>query len=192
MVDISIQETTFERLQRHARPLLDTTDSVVNRALDALERLEGVSAATVGRTEPERRIDPRRLPDLKHTKVLDAEIEGVTIPKPHWNLLLDTILIEAMRQVSDFSKLRQLCPVNMVQQRKEDEGYKYLGEIGISVQGQDANAACRAVLTTAQALGLGVEIGFMWRPKDGAAHPGERARLVIPTSSGAINRTRAA
>ena len=38
MPEIAIENSTFERLQRHARPLLDTPDTVVNRALDALEK----------------------------------------------------------------------------------------------------------------------------------------------------------
>lgn len=37
MTDITIEHTTFERLQRHAQPLVDSSDAVINRALDALE-----------------------------------------------------------------------------------------------------------------------------------------------------------
>lgn len=62
----------------------------------------------------------------------------------------------------------------MVKGRKEDEGYGYLPEIDISVQGQDANAACRAIVMAAQGLGIGLDVGFMWRPKESAAYPGER------------------
>jgi hypothetical protein len=67
----------------------------------------------------------------------------------------------------------------MVKGRKDDEGYGYLPDIDVSVQGQDANAACRAIVVAAQGLGIGVDVGFMWRPKEGAAHPGERARLTV-------------
>jgi hypothetical protein len=73
----------------------------------------------------------------------------------------------------------QLCPVNMVKGRKEDKGYIYLSDIDVSVQGQDSNGACRAVVTAAQGLGIAVEIGFMWRRKERAAYPGERACLHI-------------
>ncbi len=51
----------------------------------------------------------------------------------------------------------------MVKGRKEDEGYSYLSDIDVSVQGQDANAACRTVVTAAQGLGVALDIGFMWR-----------------------------
>ena len=85
----------------------------------------------------------------------------------------------AMRRVGSFERLRQLCPVNMVKGRKEDEGFTYLPEIDTSVQGQDAIGACRAAVTAAQALGITLEIAFMWRHKEGAAHPGERARVRV-------------
>lgn len=59
----------------------------------------------------------------------------------------------------------------------------YLPEIDVSVQALDANAACRTVVTAAQVLGIALDIGFMWHPKKGVVHPGERARLSIPEKS---------
>ncbi len=190
MPEVMIQDSTFERLQRHAKPLVDTIDSVVNRALDALEEVAGEPAPGGRRAaEAERRIDLRMLPRLTHTKVLDASIGGQAVAKPNWNLLLDDMLRRAMKRVGTFEKLQQLCPVNMVKGRKEDEGFSYLPEIDFSVQGQDSNGACRAVVMAAQGLGIALDIGFMWRHKEGAAHPGERARLQVlgATSQGGLS-----
>jgi len=183
MAEITIEHSTFERLQRHAKPLVDTTDSVLNRALDALEKQIGPSVKVETSATSERRIDPRRLPKLTHTKVLEATIDQERIAKPNWNRLLDRILIESMRRLQDFRKLHQLCPVNMVEGRKEDEGYGYLTEIDISVQGQDANAACRTIVAAAQGLNIELDIAFMWRPKNGAEYPGEHAHLMIGSNS---------
>jgi len=188
MPQINVEKATFERLQRHARPLVDTSDTVINAALDALEK-QGSSTlpASASSADSERRIDPRQLPRLTHTKVLDAAIAGNAITRPNWNLLLDEMLRLAMKRAGTFEKLQKLYPVNMVKGRKEDEGYGYLSDIDVSVQGQDSNGACRAVITAAQALGLALEIGFMWRHKEGAAHPGERARIQITGSSDSAN-----
>ena len=87
------------------------------------------------------------------------------------------MLCNAMRRVETLEELQKVCPVNMVKGKKTDEGYDHLGDIDVSVQGQDANGACRAIVTAAQTLGIAVEIGFMWRHKEGAAFPGEQARL---------------
>lgn len=181
MVRISVEEATFERLQNHAQPLVDNSDAVINRALDALEALYQQTGIPVSADDPgadsERRIDSQRLPDLMHTKVLDATIGGELVPQPNWNLLLRRIVRVSKKRTKTFDDLNRLCPANMVQGRKQDKGYHYLPEVDVSVQAQPANAACLAIVTTAQKLGIALDIGFMWRNKEGATHPGDHARI---------------
>ena len=181
MPDITIEQATFERLQRHAQPLVDTVDAVVNRALDAMET--GVWRQPDERLlVVEHEVDPDRLPDVTHTKVLAARLAAADIERPNWNRLLHRVLVLSMGQVADLNELRQQCPANMVSGSKTDEGYTHLPEIDISVQGLSANEACAALTVTARALGIGLEVAFMWRAKEGAAHPGERARLQVPSA----------
>lgn len=180
MPDFAIEQSTFERLQRHARPLVDTTDIVINRALDALEVREEQTDPKENPAVVERLIDPRALPNLTHTKILDATLAGDRVSRPNWNLLLERVLIRAMKQLANFDKLRQLCPANMVEGHKDDEGYRHLAEIDVSLQGTSANHACGALVAVAQSLRIGLEITVMWRPKKDAKFPGEKARLCIP------------
>jgi len=183
MPDISLSPAAFERLQRHAKPFVDTPESVILRALDALEQHTAQPMPEDGADgAPERQIDARALPHLTHTKLLDAAIDGDRLAKPNWNSLLDETLRRAMKRVGSFDELHRICPVNMIEGRKEDEGYGYLPDIDVSVQGQDANGACRAVVAAAQALGMSLEIGFMWRLKESAAYPGERGRIRVSGS----------
>lgn len=186
MPDISVSQVAFERLQRHAKPFVDTPESVILRALDALEQHAEHPPAQSTDESDERQIDARALPSLTHTKLLDAAIDGERLAKPNWNSLLDEMLRRAMQRVGSFDELRRICPVNMVNGRKEGEGYGHLSEIDISVQGQDANGACRAILMAAQALGVSLDIGFMWRLKESAAYPGERGRIRVSGSSKGI------
>lgn len=181
MPDIVIEQSTFERLQRHAKPLVDTSDTVVNRALDALEHREGSTACGEGAGTAERSIDPRRLPNLTHTRVLDASLDGESIANPNWNKLLNRALVLAKKRLGTRGKLMKLCPARIVRGRKEDEGYgyRYLAEIDVSVQGLNANGACEALVATVQGLEIALEVGFRWRPMEGAAYPGERARLRV-------------
>lgn len=188
MPDISVSPAVFERLQRHAKPFVDTPESVILRALDALELTMGQPTSEEGLDgSPERDVDVRALPRLTHTKLLEAAIDGERLTKPNWNSLLDEMLRRAMERVGGFEELHRICPVNMVKGRKEDEGYGYLPEIDVSVQGQDANGACRAVVTAAQALGMSLDIGFMWRLKESAAHPGERGRIRLSSRAGSAS-----
>ena len=178
MLEVSIEQATFERLQRHARPLIDSVDVVVNRALDALE---GGEIGRAGEMAPavDREVEPDRLPDLTHTKLLAARLAGEEVAKPNWNRLLHRVLVIAKREVGDIAELRRRCPANMVAGRKTDEGYHHLPAADISVQGLSANEACAALVVTARGLGAGVDIVFLWRAKDGAAYPGQRGRLNI-------------
>src|SRR5258708_37635766 len=82
-------------------------------------------------------------------------------------------LIFAANQIGDFDKLRKIATVNIVKGEKRDEGYDYIPEAGLSVQGQDANAAWRGVAMLAQNLHVPVEGSFLWRNKEGAEHPGK-------------------
>lgn len=166
----------------HAVPFVDTPDSVLNRTLGARGQDGRESAAPCRKRRAERRIDPRALPDLAHTKVLEAVIDGRRI-KPSWNPALRALLGCAMKRVGgDFGRLQGACQgkVNMVEECKADGGYRSVPEgLGISVQNLPATEACDAMVTVAQALGIAVDVGFMWRDKEEAAFPGERARLQI-------------
>ena len=180
MPTIYIESSTLERLKSHARPFVDTDeDSVINRALDALgtpqTRLTPIGDDQTG----ERIVDPQSLPSLTHTKVLVATIDDKVLPKANWGRVRNAMLQRAMKHFDTLGELWQVCPINMVQGKKEDEGYRYISDMNISVQGQDANGACRAIIALAENIGIALDIKFLWRFKDGAAHPGKKGRLTI-------------
>jgi hypothetical protein len=72
-------------------------------------------------------------PKLSFTKVVAASFNGKAVS---WNRLLDTALKYAAKEISDFEKLRNIAAVNMVKGKKTKEGYRYLPEADLSVQGQ--------------------------------------------------------
>ncbi len=180
MPDITIDQTTFERLQSHAKPLVDTTDTVINRALDALDVIENDCGKEEVSDVTKDCVDPRALPNLAHTKVLEALISGQAVVMPNWNKLFVKLLVLATRQVDNFFQLRKLCQANMMQGCKVDEGYRHVTEIDISVQYMSATDACEAIVAIAQGLNIGIEINFMWNHKKGALHPGEERCLCLP------------
>ncbi len=67
----------------------------------------------------------------------------------------------------------------MVQERNQEEGFRCLSEIDVSVQDQPANGAGLAIVTAAQRCRIVLDIGFMWRNTEHAAHPGDRARIRV-------------
>jgi len=185
-ITIQIQQATFKRLQHHTQPLVDTPESVIIRALDALDLLEVKQVPDEQSTEPEQLLDlsASDLLDLTHTKILDASIAGKPIAKRSWSFLRDEMLRHATKHASSFENLQRLFPVepvrelHLVKGRKEDEGFHYLPEIDISVQGQSANMAYRTIKTVAQELGIPLNIGIIWLHKEAVAYPGKRVRII--------------
>ena len=178
MKTLRVDDLTHERLGNQAQPF-ETEDAVINRALDALDQQVDIPAlANSSDKDPERKIDPQRLPDLRFTKVLAATIGGKGVKRPKWNLLLQRMVrLAHERAKGNFNELNRLCPTNMVPGEKANDGYHYLSDIDVSVQGQAANSAGQTIVTTAKILGIALSISFMWRNKEDATHPGERARI---------------
>lgn len=180
MPDVTVEQSTFERLQQHATPLVDTVDSVIVRALDALDQ-KGVSnvssrapiseVLTLGPNDP--------LPDVKHTRMLAASIDGQSV-NANWNNVLRLLLVRAKEHYGDFEQLRRRCAVNIVPRAKDDDGYTYLPQADLSYQGANANAAANAIVALAKDIGTALDVDFEWRDKEQAAHPGQRARIRVP------------
>ena len=180
MPQITISDSTFGRLQSLAKPFVDTEDAVISRALDRLESDDTESVPNGGdKTKNSHQIDPANLPDLTHTKVRYAVLDGKPIRKQaNWNGILDKLLCLAYKRLG-FDDLLKISLANITEGHKGNEGYHYLQEADISVQGTSASLACQAIVGIANEIGLSVDIGFEWRKKDGAAHPGERAKLFM-------------
>jgi hypothetical protein len=58
-------------------------------------------------------------------------------------------------RAGSFEKLSQVCPINMVLGKKEDNGFVHLPEIDVSVQGQDANSINFSA----------TKVMLIWRPR---------------------------
>ena len=138
MPTIEIKEATLQRLQEHAKPYLH--DTVINTALDALDEKQNRIPEDAG---GERIINPSNLPNLAHTRVLDASIAGIPASKLRWNHIIRDILLLAAERDRDFEYLRKLArPMNMVENRKTDVGYVHLPNLAFP---------CKAMMPTGHA-----------------------------------------
>lgn len=177
MPQIDVQNSTLERLKKLAEPFVDTPETVVLRGLDALEALTRGVRQPPQSNSVDLIVDPRNIPNLTHTKLLSAKLDGKTFPRPKWNSVLDETLIRARKAGLKASDIQRVCSINVKEGKKTDEGYSYLKDINLSVQGQDSNAACRGIVAMARHLKIRIELEFLWREKDGAAQPGKVAAL---------------
>ncbi|MGE0769428.1 MAG: hypothetical protein AB7L90_23560 [Hyphomicrobiaceae bacterium] len=176
MPTVDISDATFQRLQAHAKPLVDTTDSVIDRLLDYFEDAHSdAQAGTSAVKDPVAliRFNPHELPSLTHTKLRKAEFGGRELARPNWNELVRTAVEAGLDRLGGVEELLRVTDARIVKGTKTDEGFSPLGTRGISVQGVDAHDAWRITYGLARKLSMPVEVIFQWRDKEGAAHPGE-------------------
>jgi hypothetical protein len=183
-MDRVISEKIFKRIQRLAVPLVDTLDSALERILDSYERTAAHKSPNAQPSElappgpSERAYDPFDPPNLTHTKLTNAIVGDKTLRHPSWNSMLDEVVAIA-RKTRDFASLQALIPINIFEGDRSDQGYHFLREANLSVQGQSANDAWRGVAILAQEIGCSVQASFHWRQKKGALKPGESGRFAI-------------
>jgi hypothetical protein len=179
---VELSATTFTRLQAHAVPLVDSIESVINRLIDFFESSDGAPVpAKAGEPDNVRQFNPSAPPSLTHTKVLAIDFGGRPLERGqvNWNGLLNVAIREAKAASKSVAEFKKLVVVNFVDGQKNDEGYRYLPDLKLSVQGQDANGAWKAACHIAQQLGRELTATFVWREKEGAAFPGVTGRFSV-------------
>ena len=179
MPEIMLSVETFTRLQGHAEPLVDTIDTVINRALDALESRKTKSGDEVRGEVP--LFDPAAPPSLSFTTVKSVVVAGRRHPpaETYWNSILEAVVKEAAKLGKTPAEINDLLIVNSIVGVKEDGGYKVVAEAGVSIQGQDSNGAWRAAFHIADKLNIPIVVSFVWQDTTKAAHPGAAGRFVV-------------
>lgn len=196
-VTIQVSKRTYDRLKRRADPFEDTPDSVIVRLLDEgdarqfmqPDEIHGATGADPSTAGPAMDTglevdvvvdDPSAPPSLKHSKVLRAVVNGKEVAKPNWTTIRQSVVeIGFLEEGRDLRWLQRVCPVNAVPGVKDDEGYTYYPDLGVSIQGQSAPNAWGATVSAATALGLPVKVWFQWRARPDARYPGKRGLLTV-------------
>ncbi len=188
-MQIEIPEPLLKRLQKHAIPFIDTNPvSVIERWADFYEqhnqekidfkadsKKANLKQSPIEIPHGVRQFDPKRPPSLLHTRVF-GEFAGT--PFSNWNDLLRIAHIRAFKETRSFEELRKITRAQTKKGSYSDEGYKFVPEIGISIQGVDADHAWEYALRLAIHLKVLVKAEIEWRHNDKAAYPGERGIMV--------------
>jgi hypothetical protein len=173
---LRIPDPIYRRLQAIAVPFEDTPITVIERLLNEYEARH--EPHQIPEIEKYQVLDPDAPINLRHTRVIRAVIDGSEISQPNWNGIVDEAHMLAFQQGLSAEALIKLTLSNVVKGENNASGFHYLPEVNISVQGVDANLAWRNTLHLAKNLKVPIEIWFEWRDKEGAAHPGEKGKLV--------------
>ncbi|WP_336978558.1 T4SS efffector SepA family protein [Altererythrobacter fulvus] len=176
---ITLPDELFAKLQKHAIPLVDTPLTVIERALTALA--QGDEEPTAAEGSSVRSFNPAAPPSLTYTTPHLVRIGGKLLPgsKTYWNPLMFAVIAEAAERGVRSEDICDLLTVNYQKGKKEDAGFNYIPNAGISVQGQDANGAWRQVYRLASSLGISVQVEFGWQNTEKAAMPNTAGSFYI-------------
>ncbi|MCA9735501.1 hypothetical protein KC799_25410 [candidate division KSB1 bacterium] len=179
---IRISDEIFQRLQKHATPLVDTPATVIEKILDYCENGEIIESRKITKSTEINsnkddfiKLDPDSPQDLTHTKILNGMFGNKKIL--NWNSLIQVAHIYAMEKTEDFFRLSEISISNISKGQRRDKGFHFIPEIGISIQGENANDTWKRALHLAKKLNLEIEILFEWRVKAKAANPGKKGYL---------------
>ena len=156
MPNIEISQGTFLRLQAYATPLVDTAETALAKVLDLAD---GASKKDSGATPTSTPIQFPSAPDLSHTVLTSASINGKALMpgQCNWNAFLLAMVEEAAPLLPQGVKMDEVIVVNHVAGQKEDSGYKFLKSVGLSIQGQNSNNAWKAIEHIAKVSGVRAE-----------------------------------
>jgi hypothetical protein len=185
MINAELSERTVSRLQKIAIPLQDTYDTVIARLLDEFEarqvdkpKKSGEPLKTEGNVMF---FDPHSPPPLGFTTLTQVVLNGEQFAKSdtYWNKVMNRVILEAGKRGHDADAIFKMLTVNAFVGEKTDNGYVYLSEVGLSVQGQDSNAAFRQAFQLAEAMGFKLTVVFYWQDNEKAAYPNQRGAFEI-------------
>lgn len=182
MPQIEITDQTKFRLQALAEPLVDTYDTVIGKLMDQHHAV-GVSPAkpAVLAGQPLGTLDGGRMifsaanpPKLDFTTCFQIVIDGKQLDKSQtfWN----NMVIYIVRLIHSKGKTKgdiidMLTHANAVIGEKTNYGYKYLDDVGISIQGQDSNSAFAQAHFLAIANSIKGNVFFSWQNNAKAVYP---------------------
>ncbi|GGO58333.1 hypothetical protein SAMN05444398_11290 [Roseovarius pacificus] len=181
---IRINDATFADLKSVATWLgtetpSQTVDYLVREKMDllGLER-DDVQEEVAHRDSPnlpsaEGALEFRSAPGLSFTRMLEASVDGQPQAKANWSaVLLEVITSTKKKTGMDATALSHELQVPSKPYEYASEGYKFLPDLGISIQGQSAQDAWKEIKRLADKHRVAVTVRFQWRENDKAQHPG--------------------
>jgi hypothetical protein len=155
----------------------ETLDRVIRETMEqlGLERDDEVDEPIPAKGDVMHFGDP---PGLSFTKPLKVSINGKNLQSPRWSsILLTTIANVKTKTGLEGDKLIRELGVPAKDGVYEDDGYKFHGELGISVQGQSASDVWKEVSRLASRHRIPVTVEFWWRQNPKAQFPGRIGAL---------------
>ncbi|WP_422371120.1 T4SS efffector SepA family protein [Hoeflea sp.] len=176
MPQIEISSAAFDFLKTRAKPLEDTTVSVVDRLISEFETLLKGNPSTHSGVL----INAIDAPSMKHTTVIDAKIDGVAASQNYWNNILEDTIRICVNKGADPSTVRKLLSANIKENSHSENGFRFIPEANFSFQGLEANRAFKNIVSLITSFHVPINITVKWPNRDDVTMPNATAQIIYP------------
>lgn len=175
--DISTLKTWFK-----TKSPSETIDHIVREAMEQLgiEHDDETRGDSVEQTNGTMLFDSA--PSLTFTKPKKATINGKPVKNPNWASILHMMIAQLKAKGFEGEKLVGELGIPSKAVSYDNEGYKYVPELGISVQGQSAADAWKEIDRIAKKWLIPINVEFVWRQNPKAQYPGKAGVLRAGSS----------
>jgi len=180
---IRISESTYKRLESLAIGF-DTPGNVIEKLLEFYEKHHSPAILSVIKPSPPKvavqgpikTLNPDNPGNLSHTRILEGRFGNEKVK--NWMQLVYAAHKYASGYYVHFETLRETTQSNIVEGSLSESGYHEYPDIGISIQGENANNSWRNALHLAREINSHIEILLQWRDNEKAAYPGQKGKLI--------------
>lgn len=175
---IEIGPANYKRLSEFAFGFGATPDSALTEVFAELDRLRAggnAAAAEVASFEAD------APPNLAFTNVRRVKFENEVLPHAsnYWNKVMEHVIVAAAKAGWSAKEIVSRSTAPMSLEAVSHNGFRFLPEAKLSVQGQDSNGAWRQIQKLCIACGFRIEIEFQWQDTPKAALPNQRGKLLV-------------
>jgi len=186
---IQVSDEVYKKLKERAKSPQDTPSDILASLLGIQEDVFKSKAeettlieSSVPEISPDEnnydetlKLDPEAPEDLYFTTIIQGHFGNKKVSS--WNELIDTAHILAVEKVETYDALKKMSNSDIVMGAYNENGFRPIPTIGISIQGDSPNQAWKNTFYIARKLNIAVEILFEWERKFTAARPGSRGVL---------------
>jgi hypothetical protein len=175
---IEIGPANYKRLSDFAVGFGATPDSALTAVFAELDRLRAVGSGAVSDASTFEADAP---PNLAFTNVRRVAFENEVLPHSsnYWNKVMEHVILAAAKAGWSAKEIIASSTAPMSIEASSQNGFRFLSEAGLSVQGQDSNGAWRQIQKLCAACGFRIEIEFQWQDTPKAALPNQRGKLAV-------------
>lgn len=185
---IQVSDEVYKRLKEKIKSPKDTPSDVIASLLgieeDIQDKTQNIKMAEPlvpeisvedSQLDETIKLDPDAPEDLYFTTIIQGHFGNTQVLS--WNELIDTAHVVAVKKVETYDALKKMSNSDIVMGSYNENGFRPIPSIGVSIQGDSPNVAWKNTLQIAKKLNASVEILFEWERKFTAARPGARGIL---------------